>query len=166
MRAGAVVVVLLISGCGGPPCAEYVAGDFQRETRVARDAIEHTLANYERWLSQGKVDSMATILTSNSVVMPPNQPAVSGREGFLAFFRPIVGQGTWTEDNTIESLVASGPLAVERGTTVVVFTPGPDAASGTRAMVDTTKYLRHWHRVGGQWLLAEAAWNSNLGIAR
>ena len=161
MRAVVVSIVTVVMGCGGASQTEDVAGDFQRETRVARDAIETTLANYERWLSEGKVDSMATVLTSNSFVMPPNQPGISGREGFLAYFRPLVGQGQWIEENTIESLVASGPLAVERGTTVVLFTPGPNAPPGTKSMVDTTKYLRHRHRVDGQWMLAEAAWSSN-----
>ena len=166
MRAVVVSVVMVVAGCRGASQSEDVAGDFQRETRVARDAIETTLANYERWLSEGKVDSMATILTQNSFLMPPNQPGILGRDGFLATFGPLVAQGTWTEDNTIESLVASGPLAVERGTTVVLFTPGPNAAPGARATVDTTKYLRHWHRVDGQWLLAEASWSSIRPAAR
>jgi ketosteroid isomerase-like protein len=160
MRAVVVLIVMVVAGCRGAS-SEDVAGDFQRETRVARDAIEATLTNYERWLSEGKVDSMASILTGSSYLMPPNQPAIVGRDAFLAMFRPLIGQGQWTEENTIESLVASGPLAVERGTTVVLFTPGPNAPPGTRAMVDTTKYLRHWHRVAGQWLLAEASWSSN-----
>jgi hypothetical protein len=46
---------MVVAGCRGAP-SEDVAGDFQRETRVARDAIEATLTNYERWLSEGKVD--------------------------------------------------------------------------------------------------------------
>jgi hypothetical protein len=33
-----------------------------------------------------------------------------------------------------------------------------------KAVADTGKYLIHWHQVGGKWLIADVAWNSNIPL--
>ena len=63
------------------------------------------------------------------------------------------------------SVVANGPIAVERGNWTFDFKPGKGAPPGMGAMTDQGKYLTHWHDVGGQWLMAEDIWNSDTPAA-
>ena len=60
-----------------------------------------------------------------------------------------------------QSVSANGPLAVERGTYSVTFTP-PGA---TAPITDTGKYLAHWHLIGGKWMMVDDIWNSDLPVA-
>jgi hypothetical protein len=59
------------------------------------------------------------------------------------------------------SAMANGDLGVERGTYVYGFTPGPTAPAGMGAMFpDSGSYMAHWHRVSGEWKIAELVTNS------
>lgn len=157
MRATRLLALLLLVACR-PDVSQREPAD---ESRQARAELETVITNWERWVAEGKVDSMASVLAENSYTLAPNQPAIVGREAWLAAFRPMFAQGQWTYDITIESVVAYGPLAVQRGSYVLTFAPGPGAPSGVKAMSDTGKYLWRWQKVDGRWQLAAAAWSSN-----
>lgn len=162
MRATRLLATtLLLMSCQRTDTAQQAESGIEEQSRQARAEIEPLITNWERWVAEGNIDSMATLLAENSHVLPPNQPAVAGRDAWLTTFRPMLAQGQWTEDIVTESVVAHGPLAVERGSYVLTFTPGPTAPPGAKAMSDTGKYLWHWHKVDGRWQLMEAAWNSN-----
>lgn len=98
------------------------------------------------------------MLAEDGYTLAPNQPPIVGCAGWLALFRPQLTQGKWRIDNVAESVVAYGPLAVERGRFVLSFTPPPGAPSSMRAISDTAKYLWHWRKFHGQWQLDQAAW--------
>lgn len=46
------------------------------------------------------------------------------------------------------------------------FSPGPAAPAGAKASADTGKYLWQWRNVDGRWLLAAAAWSSDLPVTK
>jgi ketosteroid isomerase-like protein len=160
MRATRLLVPLLVVSCQRPEAIQQEPS-IEDQSRQARTEIEATLATWERWVAEGKVDSLASLLTENTNILPPNAPPIVGRDAWLAVFRPQLTTGKWSEDVVTESVVAYGPLAVERGSYTLSFTPGPGTPASMRAMSDTGKYLWHWHKVDGRWLIAEAAWSSN-----
>jgi hypothetical protein len=52
------------------------------------------------------------------------------------------------------SVEANGPLAIETGSGIIVFTPGPKAPPEMKtASTDTVKYVTTWRKTGGQWLI-------------
>jgi len=160
MRARVLLMPLLLVSCQRPDAVQQEPS-VEDQSRQARAEIAAVMANWERWVAEAKVDSLASLMTETAVTLPPNQPPIVGRAAWLDVFRPQLTQGKWSEDVVTESVVAYGPIAVERGSYTLNFTPGPGAPPNVRAMSDTGKYLWHWHKADGRWQLAEAAWNSN-----
>jgi ketosteroid isomerase-like protein len=160
----AAVSVTLLAACQAVETAEQLATRMERESQTARAEIEPIVADFERWMAAGQVDSLATLLAEDAWLLPPNEPAINGRADWVSWISPSFAHGTWTEDIITESIVASGPIAVERGSYVLNFTPGPDSPRDAVAISDTGKYLWHWHRVDGTWQLATASWSSDLPL--
>ena len=160
MRATRFLVLLLVLSCQRPDAVQREPS-IEEQSQQARAELDAIMATWERWLVEGKVDSMATIVAVDGHTLVPNQPPLVGRAAWLAMFRPQLTQGKWRIDNVAESVVAYGPLAVEQGSFVLSFTPPPGAPSSMRAISDTGKYLWHWRKFNGQWQVAQAAWNSN-----
>lgn len=160
MRATRFLVLLLVVSCQRPDAVQREPS-IEDQSQQARIEIDAIMATWERWVVEGKVDSMAGVVAEEGHTLAPNQPPIVGRAGWLAVFRPQLTQGKWSIDNVTESVVAYGPLAVARGSFVLSYTPPAGAPSSMRAISDTGKFLWHWRKFDGQWRLAEAAWSSN-----
>ena len=156
-------VLLGVTACQPTETPEQMQARIDQESAAARQTIEAANADFSRWFAAGQADSMASLYTVNATIMPPNQKAVIGRPAIKALFDAFVGMGTWSFHLTPASVVANGPMAIESGTYTLAFTPGPNAPPGM-APADTGKYLVHWERVNGQWLLAHDIFNSDLPV--
>ena len=159
--ATAAILCLTVVGCG-PAAALEPPPDPAAEADQAREQITAWIANFERWLAAGQVDSISTLVTDDYAALAPNQVALAGREQFAAYMRQAVALGQWTEQHQPETLEVQGSLAVQRGRFTLGFVPSPSAPKGTLAVNDTGKFLWHWRRENGRWLLAAAAWSSDL----
>jgi hypothetical protein len=160
MRVTAWVPALVFAAVACQPkgeTAEQAQMRMQNETAAARTAIDSTNRELMTHFNMGHPDIVAALYAENGVVMPPNEPVVVGRSAIkdvLAQFAAMKAQLTLTST----AVSANGPLAVERGTYSVTFTP-----PGAKAPVtDTGKYLVHWHRIDGKWMLVDDIWNSDL----
>jgi ketosteroid isomerase-like protein len=163
MRARHVLVLLLCLSCQPSEVAQQ-RPSIEDQSRQARVEIDSVMAHWDRWLAEAKIDSMAGVFTEDVITMAPNQAPIVGRAAWVDVIGPQLTQGTWSSDNVTESIVASGPLAVERGRYILTFTPPPGAAPNVRAVSDTGKYLWHWRKVDGRWKVAGSAWNSNRSV--
>lgn len=162
MRRSLVLVSLLaVAACQGGETTDQMSARIEEESRAARAQIDELVADWERWIAASDVDSMAALLAEDARVLPPNEPAIEGRAAWISWARSMFGHGTWTEDIITESVVANGPIAIERGQYILNFTPGPNSPPDAVAMSDTGKYLWHWHRPDGRWQLVDAIWNSD-----
>lgn len=154
-------VLLAAAACAETPARMQARMD--QESAAARQAIEAATANFERWFAAGQVDSLAANYTDNATFMPANQKAATGRDNIKAVFTAWMEMGKWTLDLRPGSVTANGPLAIENGTYLLSFTPGPNAPPGM-APADTGKYLVHWHQVDGQWKIVDDIFNSDLPV--
>lgn len=155
--AGAIVVVGLAACQARPETAEQMQARIQSEEAAFRAVVDTASPAFASHLNQGHADVVAGYYTEDAVVMPPNMPAATGREGA----KKVVEQFIAMKANLTlkpEAVSANGPVAVERGTYSVTFTP-PGA---TAPVTDNGKYLVHWKQIGGRWLLAGDIWNSDL----
>ena len=159
-----LVTALAAAACQGGESVDQTASRMARESQTARAEIERITGDYERWVMAGDVDSMASILAEDAWILPPNESAVVGRPNWIDWARPMFAHGNWSEDIITESIVANGPIAIDRGRYVLNFTPGPNSPDDAVAMSDTGKYLWRWHRIDGRWQLADAIWNSDLPL--
>jgi uncharacterized protein (TIGR02246 family) len=155
--AAAAIAVL---GCQQPAeTPEQRDARITTESAAARTAIEAKNTEFMTHFNQGHGEQVAALYAEDGVVMAPNVPAVEGRtaiQAMVANFAAVKAQLTLMT----KSVVANGPIAVERGTFRMTFA-SPGAAA---PVADTGKYLVHWRNVGGQWLLVEDMFNSDLPI--
>jgi ketosteroid isomerase-like protein len=162
MRAIAGIAVSLALGltAGCQPKAEtpeQAQARMDTESAAARTAIDSLDREFTLHFNQGHADIVAGFYAEQAHAMPPNEPVAVGREAIktaLGLFMAMKAELKLTAD----AVVANGPLAIERGTYTVSFTP-PGA---TAPVTDTGKYLVHWHQIEGKWLLVDDIWNSNL----
>ena len=161
-----IVGCLLVSACRSAETPQQTDARITAESSTARMEIEANRKNWERWLEAGAVDSAATMLTEDHSSLPPNQTAGSGRADWVGRTTALVTTGKFRFHHVIASVVANGPIAVERGRFVMEFVPRRTAPAGTKPSADTGKYLWQWRKVDGQWLLAAAAWSSDLPMTK
>jgi ketosteroid isomerase-like protein len=165
MRAAAILLLVTLFACSRaetPPPSDEAR--VEADTKAARAEIEANSAKLDRFLSSGDIDSAAAMLTDDYRFHPPNAPAGSGREGFKTTVKGMLSAWTITDSGTTESVIVSGPLAMESGRFVMTFAPTASAPKGAKAFADTGKYLWAWRKVNGSWLLAQASWNSDLPV--
>ncbi|HUR91042.1 MAG TPA: nuclear transport factor 2 family protein, partial [Gemmatimonadaceae bacterium] len=126
------------------------------ETDSARTAIADANALWARWVNENKPDSLVTLYTENGVLMGPDAPMATGKDSILVRIRQFVMPGG-TLTITSANLSVSGPIALDRGT----YTYTAPAQGGNPPVNARGKYLDHWHKVDGRWLIAENIWNSD-----
>lgn len=130
-----------------------------------RRGIESQNAKAIRAYATGNADALAAIVAEDAWQMPPNLPPMVGRTAILDFWRGAFGWGQWNFTFETQSVSVSGPLAVERGKYVLVFTAGPDAPPGMRSFNDRGNYLVHWrHESDKQWRIVADAPVSELPL--
>ena len=163
MERGLVAVGLcLLAACQRAESPEQMGSSVAAEADSARGDITDAVRNYDRWLSAGDVDSLATIVADDYQAMAPNQPTVAGKAQWVTWTRQLVAQGSWESHVTVESLEVHGPLAVLRGRYTLSMVPSAPGPRGVAAVSDTGKLLWQWRRVEGGWRIAAAAWSSDL----
>ena len=161
MRVGTWLAVPLALGMtlGCQPTAEtaeQAQARMDTESAAAKTAIEAQVAEFVSHFNQGHADVAGGFYAEQGRVMPPNEPAQLGRAAIIAGMTPFMAMKP-TLTLTTESVVANGPIAIERGMYSVTFTP-----PGSPAPVsDTGKYLVHWHLIDGKWLMVDDIWNSD-----
>jgi len=137
--------------------AEQAQARLESESAAARTAVDSLTREFMAHFNQGHGDLVAAFYAEQAHVMPPNQPEAVGREAIKAAFAPFFAMKSQLT-LTPTTVVASGPLAIDRGTYTVTYTP-PGA---TAAVTDTGKYLVHWQRIDGKWMLMDDIFNSDL----
>ena len=113
MRAAVLLLSLVL--------ATPVSGSREDADRV-RGVIERHNANAVRWYAAGDVDSLVSIFAEDAWQMPPNNPALVGREAIRTYWREALAWGKWDFKLQVQKVDVSGPLAVERGKYILKFT--------------------------------------------
>jgi ketosteroid isomerase-like protein len=133
----------------------------EEQSAAFRAEIEALQPRYEQWEAAGMWDSVLAIWTENAVAAFANQPILTGKTALRAHAEQITSMGTPSLDLRTQSAMASGDLGVERGTYVFNLTLAAGAPAEMAAMFpDSGSYLQHWHRINGQWKIAELVVNS------
>jgi len=135
----------LVVACAPSPSAQ---------TEAARPLIEQQLGRYVRGAAMGNADSLLAVYAADAVLMPPNRPALTDREQQRAAF---AATGPYEITFATRSLVVNGDVAIERG----VWQATMQLPGTTMAVARDGKYLAHWHKVNGEWLMAEHIWNDD-----
>ena len=160
--SGALLIVL--SGCMKPETPEQAQARMSREVAAARPTFDAVARSWERYTAANQPDSIAMLFTEQGEQLPPNAPPTVGRPAIQAFQAQQMSQGQTSISISTDEVLVNGPLAVSRGAYTLEVKPGAHSPPGMKAIADTGKYLIHWHQVGGKWLIADVAWNSNIPL--
>lgn len=162
---GALVALLLVvAACQKPETPEQAQARMSREVAAARPLLDAVARSWERYTAANQADSIAMLFTEQGEEMAPNARPAVGRPAIQAFQAQQMSQGTTSISISADEVLANGPLAISRGAYTLDIKPGSHSPAGMKAIADTGKYLIHWHQVGGKWLIADIAWNSNTPL--
>jgi len=107
--------------------------------------------------SHGNVDGMVALYDEHAVLMPPNAPAMNGRDAIRQFWTGFTSLGAIDAKLVTDDIVTSGDLAAEMGHFDLTITPKSGAP-----IKDSGKYLVVWRNVGGEWKIVRDIFNSSL----
>jgi uncharacterized protein (TIGR02246 family) len=150
----------MLAGCRTEETPDQANTRIDRESAAAKAVIDSLDAEFARNIGAGNGEAIAAAYLDDARLLPPGAPAVVGRAAIKAFwegFFALKPQGTITS----EAVSANGPLAVERGIVRLTYTP-PGASA---PVSEVGKYVVHWHRVDGKWLIADDIWNLDTAPA-
>ena len=148
-----ISLALLATACG--PAAEQPVAEAPSQAEDVA-AIKSGVEQYVAVV--GDASASVALFTDDGVLMPPNEPAVIGKEAMLSYNQAFWGQ--FTEELTLspEEVEVAGDWAFARGTAAVTYTP----KAGGQPTEDTGKWLQIWRRgADGSWKLAHDIWNSD-----
>jgi len=143
--------LVLVAACTESP--EKAQARMQAEADAARPEIEAQHARFSRGAAAGNADTMLAAYAPDATLMPPNLPAMnldSARARFAAV-------GPYRVSFATRSLEVNGPVAIERG----VWSAEMQPPGFSFTIVRDGKYLAHWRRIEGQWLMVEHIWNDD-----
>jgi len=110
------------------------------------------------WLKAGQVDSLLAIAGDEMVFLPPNEPAVTGKEAIRSWIQGFLDQFTVEATSSAEEIVVAGDWAFERYSFAWTLTP----LAGGDPIQDSGKGVHIYQRqTDGSWKFALDIWNSN-----
>jgi len=146
-----------LAACQKAETPEQHAARIAAASDSAKTAIEAQNARFMRYTAAGQGDSTALLYTDDAMIMPPDAPMVTGRANIATAMNAM---GVMPLNLHAVSVWSDGETAIERGTWDVSMTP-----PGGAPMSLGGKYLVHWKKVGGEWLLHEDIWNNDAPMA-
>lgn len=121
-------------------------------TNLARIGIERSNLRFEKAVSAGDADAVASLYTAGAVVYPPDAAPVRGREAIGELFAGFVANGVNGVSLETEEVRVMDNYAHEIGTGTI--TVGGEAG-------DPFSYNVLWVKDGDTWRLHRDIWNSD-----
>ena len=152
VKSAATPLIALLVIAGASP----VAGQHQHEGDVS--LLHELQKRVDAAIVAGDTDTYATLLTRDAVLLPPNGPAVVGRDAIVAWSRAFANAFSFEAYHPLDAeVVIAGNWAFRRAAFRVTLAP----KGGGEKLVDTGKFLIIYKREGDGWKVARDIWNSD-----
>ncbi len=109
--------------------------------------------SWEAAYNNGDAMAVAAYYTEDGMRMPPNNPAVEGREAIAAFLKTGMESGTAKVKLETDEVSVSGDMGFARGTYVLLDSEGKE--------IDNGKWIQVGKKVDGEWYAYRDIWNSD-----
>jgi uncharacterized protein (TIGR02246 family) len=129
---------------------ETRAVDLQAEGKAA---LEAGAAAWMEAFNAKDVDAMSALYAEDAVLLPPDAPAIFGRNAVVAAMQEMFAGGLGIELEDLE-IRAEDDLGYKAGRYRLYSEDG--------ALVDRGKYIEIWTKVDGNWVLHRDIWNSSV----
>lgn len=146
--------VLVLMGACAPGESEP-----QYDPAADRAAIE-AIREAERAAAEaGDVDGFIALMAPDIIVLPPNGPAVSGRDAVRAWLEDFMEAFAVSFSSYMtDDVIVEGDLAVERFSGEWTVTPRVEGEPLTESLKGLHLYRR---QPDGSWLMTHDIWNSD-----
>ena len=122
------------------------------------EAINQVREREAATLASEAIEDLAAVYTDDVTFMPPNEPALMGRQASQSWFADFVEEFTVSLEYTGSDVTVAGDWAIERYTGTVTMTP----EAGDETITETIKGIHIYRRqADGSWRIAQDIWNSN-----
>jgi uncharacterized protein (TIGR02246 family) len=151
-RSGIVVTALTIAlvgpGCGSDSTPSDLEGINLLQQRVDQAIVA------------GDTEAYVALITVDAVLMPPNAPAVVGREAIRAWSNATSKQFRFQDyQSSDDEVVVAGDWAFRRASAEWVLIPLPSG----EPIRESGKFIIIYERqTDGSWRLARDIWNSSM----
>ncbi len=153
-----VSLVVALTACA--PAGEEPERAEEATYEADVEAIHRAHEEYRAAVNAGDLEGGLALVTDDVVWMPPNEPALTGKEAIRRWEggEPLFERFIFEISFSPEEVVVFGDWAFERGTYVLTLTPRAGGEPGQ----GSGKYLWIWQRQpDGSWKNARAMWNSD-----
>ena len=154
MKRFILVVALVLTACSSSHSisSDYSPGD-------AENAIRRANSDFAANARAGNAQTLVTnFYAPDAAVMPPNMPALRGRDAILQFWTGFLASGAVDLARTSTNVTQpSADTAIETGRYDLSLRP----PSG-QAIKDAGKYVVIWKKSNGRWWAAQDIFNSDL----
>jgi len=137
------------------PKGSLVSFETQAADRHAADkrALESGAAKWMAAFAAKDIDAMTAFYAEDAVLLPPDAPAIFGRDAIRASIQEMFAAGLAIELEDLEIEVV-GNLGYKAGR---YRTRGEDGS-----LVDRGKYIEIWSKLDGGWVIHRDIWNSSV----
>lgn len=149
-RGLAFLPVLVIAFSCQQPVVELTQADVE--------AINDLRMQYELAYNTRDLEGLMTLWADDAMRLPPNGPAVSGRDAIAEGFQTEFGEYTAEVSTSSEEVKGAGQWAFDRGSYSITVTP----QAGGESIQENGKYLVICQRqADGSWKVSRIMWNEN-----
>jgi uncharacterized protein (TIGR02246 family) len=125
----------------------------QTKKEQLKASIEKANGEWMQAVKNRDAAAVAGMYAEDGFVMPPNSPAIQGREGIKGFFSGAMDAGVKDVRLVTEDVEGDDNFAIEKGTYEM-------RAEGD-VVIDQGKYLVHWKKMDGKWRFKNDMFSSN-----
>ncbi len=152
-------ILLSIVACA--PAAEE-AMEETTTTEADLEAISEVREQEIEALNSGNVEGFLAVLTEDVIAMPPNEPALIGKDAVESWTQSLLDQFAVQADYTASDIVVAGDWAFEHFSGDWTLTP----KAGGEPIAETLKGIHIYQRqADGSWKIAWDTWNSDNPVA-
>jgi uncharacterized protein (TIGR02246 family) len=125
---------------------------------MSKGAVDAGHVAFLAAMKANDAEALGRTVADDAMFLPPNEPAVSGRQGVVAWMDAVNKQARTTDISVSGREVnVSGDLATEQGSFIWTL----ELANGTRIEEDG-KFMAIWRQqADGSWRLTRNIWNSS-----
>jgi uncharacterized protein (TIGR02246 family) len=116
-------------------------------------ALEAGTATWMEAFADKDIDAMSALYAEDSVLLPPDAPAIFGRDAINATMQEMFAAGLSVELEDLEIKVV-GDLGYKAGRYRTMAEDG--------SLIDRGKYIEIWSKVDGSWVIHRDIWNSSV----
>lgn len=129
-------------------------------SRADRSAIDASEQRLRASVVTADWASLTELYADSAALLPPDTPALVGRDAILSWFS-MSGLQFDTFETPVDEIDGTGSLAYVHGTYLLTAAP-----SGTATPVrQTGKYVRVWRRQASDWRVVADIWNADAADA-